>query len=622
MRSSDGGDTWTKLSLTSLRGMMTVFSKTTPGLVYAAIEGSGVYRSEDHGLTWGAKLNSGLSVSSFSRVQIAAAPSNGDVVYAAFTARDESCAGIFKTTNRGASWIKLSTPINDFDGETYMRSQGSYNSVLTVHPSNPQIVWAGGIDLYVSSDGGVTWKQKTNWYSSAGYAYVHADQHALLFNPVDPQKMYAACDGGVFRSVNGGTNFADANSGLVTLQFHSGTPHPSSDLMLGGSIDNGTLKVSNGTRWNEATGGDGGYTAIDYNDPRTMFAEIYYLEFLKSTNYGNTFLQKLNGIPKDANGGTTDRVGFIAPFEMDPTNPKILYAGTYRLYKTTNAAELWTPISPDLTGSAYGTITAIGLSKSSGSTIYTGSSTGAVFVTTDAGTNWVRSLAGLPNRYVTDIAVSATDPATAYLTVSGFASGHVYRTTNTGQSWMDISGSDPASLPDVPANTVVVHPSNPQRLFVGTDVGVFCTYDGGQTWIVNNTNMGNVTVADLQFRKDGTLFAATHGRGAFKSDFSLLDSQRLPGVTEFALAPNFPNPVSATTQYTTSIHYTLPKQTSVDIEFFNAAGQLVYTEHVDSKSPGSYRMVFRAALLEAGVYYYRLRTNTATSAVHKMIVVK
>lgn len=621
MRSSDFGATWTRV-IAGARGMMTAFSKTTDGLVYAALESSGIYRSSDHGITWTRIMNGIATTMEYTRIQIAAAPSNGDIVYAAFTDYyDESCAGMYRTTDRGESWKGIAVPMNEIDGNTYMGQQGQYNSVLTVHPTNPGIIWAGGIDLYRSTNSGTNWKQMTNWYQHASFTFVHADQHELLFNPQNPNEMFAACDGGVFRTTNGGAVFLDANTGLITTQFHSGTPHPTSDNVLGGTIDNGTLKTATGVQWSMPLGGDGGYTAIDYNDTRYMYAELYYLWFHKSSAYGagGSFVPKMSGIPREPEGWTSDQSAFIAPFEMDPNDPKKLYAGTYRVYRTTNSAELWTPISPNVTGTG-GYITAIGISKSNGSVIYTGSSSGSVYVTTNNGTEWTRVSTGLPQRYITDIAVHYADPAIAYVTFSGFGTPHVFRTTDYGTSWVSVSGSGSLSLPDVPTNSIVINPANPQRLYVGTDVGVFFSYDGGVSWEVNNEGMGNVTVADLQFRKDGTLFASTHGRGVFKTSFSLLDSQRTPIAESFRLEQNFPNPFSSQGQ--TTIAYTIERQMDVTLDVFDHGGKLVHRQRLGAVQPGKYYHAFEAGGLSAGVYFYRMNVDGTPSKTMKMIIVK
>ncbi|MDH7516450.1 MAG: hypothetical protein QHI48_11325 [Bacteroidota bacterium] len=622
MRSTDGGETWSRLRLAfaQARGMMAVFSRTTPGLVYAALEGTGVYRSTDHGTVWQGPLPVGLGAGDFTRVQIAAAPANGDVLYAAFTAPDEHCAGLFRSTNRGADWERAATPTNEIDGTDYMRRQGRYNSVLAVHPNDPDIVVAGGIDLYRSTNGGREWKQMTNWYPFGGYPYVHADQHAFLFDPSNPARVVAACDGGIFRSTDGGTTFADANAGLVTVQFHSGAPHPSSDVVLGGTIDNGNLRVRSGSSWVGVTGGDGGAAEIDFTDPRVMYAEIYYLDFFKSTDGGapGTFRPAMEGIPRNPDGGTSDRCGFIAPFVMDPENTSVLYAGTYRVYRTTDGAGHWEPVSGDIAAGGY--LTALAAAPLRRGVLYAGSSTGAVFVTTDGGGSWSDVSAGLPHRFVTDIAVDPRDPAVAYVTVSGFGTGHVWKTSDFGAVWVDISGKPPASLPDVPANTIALHPRRGERLFAGTDAGVFISPDGGGTWEPMNEGMGNVTVADLRFRQDGTLFAATHGRGMFKTAASLFDGDETTARRGMRLLGLYPLPLHASWNRNLVVHFLADERDVFTLEIFDAAGHAVRRLDLGTRDAGEYRAAVQVSDLPAGVYFLVLSSTSAREKPLKFVL--
>jgi photosystem II stability/assembly factor-like uncharacterized protein len=622
-RSTDGGTNWTRVLTggTMSRGMMAAFSRTSEGLVYGVLEGLGIYRSTDHGVTWNALDLSGLGIGSFSRIVVAPAPSNGDIVYAAFTAEDETCAGLFRSTNRGDAWISIATPTNQFWDRSYMGEQGNYNSVLVVHPTNPNTVIAGGIELYRTTNGGQSWKQISNWYEGTSLPYVHCDNHAVIYNTADTRQWYSANDGGVFRTDNDGATFLDKNTGLVTAQFHSGTPHPVSDMIIGGTIDNGNLLTSDASSWTDVTGGDGGWTAIDYNTPSTMFSELYYLHFMKSTQGGieGSWKMAMNGIPRASDYGTSDPVNFMAPFEMDANNPGLLYAGTNKIYRTTNGAQTWMAISPAISGT--GVLSAIGLSASSSQIIYAAGTTGMLQVSTNGGSTWTRATSGLPTRYITDIAVDRADPATAYVTVSAFGTGHIYKTTNTGGSWTSISGSGATGLPDVPANTLVIHPSDPNQLFVGTDVGLFYSSDCGATWVVNNEGLGNVTISDLQFKSNGVLIAATHGRGMYRTDFSLTDTQRTPNPEAFTLMQNFPNPVPSVTGMT-AIPYTLNEAGVVTISLYDIRGALVRKYHKGYQLPGDYSAHIETLTLAAGPHFYRLTLNRRTSRFKSMVVVK
>jgi photosystem II stability/assembly factor-like uncharacterized protein len=194
---------------------------------------------------------------------------------------------------------------------------------------------------------------------------------------------------------------------------------------------------------------------------------------------------------------------------MDPIIPTTLYFGTHRLYRTTNEGTLWTAISSDLTKGS-GAITTIAISRFDNNTIYVGASDGQVSVTRDGGVTFTTSVTGLPNRYVTRIAVDPVDATHALLTVSGFASGHVFETRSAGALWTDISGT----LVDAPANAIAFVPG--VGIMVGTDVGVFQAPSPGAAWINGPAGIPNVIVYDLISVPGANLvIAGTHGRGMF-----------------------------------------------------------------------------------------------------------
>lgn len=633
-RSTDDGTTWARRypTVSSRRALQIIFSKTVQGLAYAAMNEMGVYKSTDAGLSWADISTGKINASNFDRIQIAVAPSNSNIVIASYidAGSSETCIGVWKTTDGGTNWTKISTPTNEWTNDTYVGAQGSYNNILAFHPTDPNKVFAGGIDIYQSNNGGNAWGRISNAYTPSSLPFVHPDHHAIAFNPVNPRIMYFGHDGGIDRTANGGGGFEPRTTGLSITQFHSVAPHPTSDRVIGGTIDNGNLSMEQPGIFKDVTGGDGGQTIIDFVSPNYVYAEIYFLTFYRSTIGGaspGTFARAMSGIPPAPVGhpqypGTSDRVSFFAPFQIDPNNNAILYAGTYRLYKTTDHADSWTPISGDL--AAGGVITSIAISKPDSKVIYTGSNNSNMTVTTDGGSSWSTIRTGLPNRYVTDIAVDYSNPATAYVTFSGFQTGHIYRTSNYGNSWENISGIGTQALPDVPLNTVIIYPLHPNKIIVGSDVGAFETIDGGANWYPINSGMGNVTVADLRLRPDGTLFAATHGRGIFRSSYSLLDTQTLNRPVDFRLFQNFPNPFGAATLASspgTFIRYQIGTKTNVVLQVYDVTGRFIRTLINSEHEPGQYTTEFDAQGHASGMYMYQL-TAAGRSESKMMMLVK
>ena len=274
--------------------------------------------------------------------------------------------------------------------------------------------------------------------------------------------------------------FTALNTTLGITQFYPGlTIAPSNPkLAIGGTQDNGTETYSGGLTWEQVTCGDGGYTAIDKLSTATMYAACNQIDLEKSTSSGAA--GSWNAAQSGINTG--DRVDFIPPLIMDPSNSNNLYFGTYRVYRTTDGATSWIPISPDLTkGSGFwAVVTSIGVAPTNSDTVYAATGDSHIEVTTNANlggsATWSLRNSGLPSRVTTDVVVDPSVSSTAYVTFSGFSDfgdslGHVFKTTNAGSSWTDISGD----LPNTPVNSLVIVAGSSHTIFVGTDVGVFYT---------------------------------------------------------------------------------------------------------------------------------------------------
>jgi photosystem II stability/assembly factor-like uncharacterized protein len=638
-RTTNGGTTWVfRHQGSSARSTQIVRDHATPTTFYVSygnFSTDGIYKTTNGGTSF-SKLTSGLPTSGYLRISMAISASNSSVLYASFCdASTYGTLGVYKTTNGGSSWSAVTTPMDPQNGGTHLGQQGWYDNVIAVDPANENIVYAGGINLYKSTNGGGSWAMISNWYTGSGWTgpYVHADQHAIAFSG---SNIYFGNDGGFFRSTNGGASFTEMNNGLATIQFYSGAVHPASDIYYGGTQDNGTLKSGTLPNWSMVFGGDGGHTAVNYNTPTTVYTEYVYLNIQKSTNSGGSWTRSMSGIPTSGSGpydGTSDRCLFIAPITMDPTSPANLAAGTYRIFYSNNNAGSWSAISADLTGDGPGgvgtagsTISAIAIAKTSSATIYVGTSgseTAAprVQVTTNTGSTWTNTTASpLPSRYVTFIAIDPTNADRAIVCYSGYNSntpstpGHVFLTTNRGSTWTNASGN----LPDIPVNAAIISPVNSQRFIIGTDLGVFESVNGGSTWTQENTGMANVVVSDLDLRGDGYVFAATHGRGMFKTTSPVAVHNVLAEVPgEFRLAQNFPNPFNPSTV----IRFSLPVASHATLKIYDAVGQEVATLVDERLSAGSFEVDWNGREFASGVYFYRLRADQFAEQ-RKMMLMK
>ena len=504
-RSFDGGATWA-LALTGATASL-VAHPTRAGTVYAGNSDNftaanrGVYKSTDNGASWSSlPALPGVATDNIQRIELAVTPAAPDLVYAAVGGGDSKLLGLFVWNDASGQWTRLAAAglyTNANRGD--FGAQSWYDLAIAVDPRDANRVYLAGVRGFRSLDGGANFSPMA--------ADVHVDWHSLAIDASNPDVVYAGTDGGVFVSLDRGNTFSSRNAGLTVTQYYPGiSASPNGSIIMGGAQDNGTQVYTGSMYWNGLLSGDGGYSAINYDDPSIMYSEAQW-----DDNSG-AFIVRFDDVSarlRTSGINAGDRAAFIPPLVMDPVTSTTLYFGTHRLYKTTNEGASWTPISTDLSKGS-GSITTIAVSKIDPRTIYVGASDGGVNVTRDGGVTFTPSTSGLPNRHVTRIAIDPSDATHALLTVSGFASGHVFETKNAGALWTDISNS----LVDAPANSVAFVPG--VGVMVGTDVGVFQAATPGDLWVSGPAGLPNVIVQDLIYVPGANMvLAGTYGRGMF-----------------------------------------------------------------------------------------------------------
>jgi uncharacterized protein (TIGR03437 family) len=493
------------------------------------------------------------------RTSLAIAPSNQNVIYAASsesgaTGRQHSLHAVHRSTNAGApeSWIArvrgndpnskklhtvlFSNPIYAFLSECQLGisqyfSQGWYDNAIAVDPKDENSVWVGGIDLFRSNDGGENWGQASFWHlSRKNPHYVHADQHSIVFHPqfdgATNKNLFVTNDGGVYMAQNADAQIADSpceedqsrlswvslNNGLEVTQFYHGAVFPDGTRYLGGTQDNGVIQGSDekgGNEWREMLSGDGGYVVTAPGG--AIYASSTGLSIKRSTDNGQAFTPATTGI---SNSGFL----FIAPLILDPGDANRLWTGGRQLWRTRDGARNWIKASPDLQGS----VSSIAIAESDSNFVLAGTCTGSIHRTTiglnaDADSFWPYAVPR--NGFVSGVAFDPSNRDIAYATYSTFGGKHVWRSVDGGISWRPIDGSGAGSLPDIPVNCILVDPTNTQRLFIGTDLGVFVSTDGGGSWAVENNGFANAPIHSMMISslgKAGYLYAFTHGRGAWR----------------------------------------------------------------------------------------------------------
>lgn len=558
-RTTDGGATWKRvLTGNNVTGAVDVAIDPDGRTIYAAMyqrqrkgygfigggPGSGIFRSRDGGDTW-EKLTAGLPSGATGRIGLAIAPSQPNTVYAIV---EHKAGGVFRSDDRGATWHRQSS----------LNPRPMYYSQVRVDPQHPDRVWILGTNIHKSIDGG-----KTFTTDSTGDR-IHVDHHALWIDPADGSHMLLGNDGGLYFTYDGARNW-DFIDNLPIGQFYDiDVDDRDPYYVYGGTQDNGTWGVPVRT-WNgvgitnadviNIAYGDGFFTVTDPADPRYIYANsqggrAYRVHLATREERG------IRPVPADAK--ETYRFNWSTPMLRSPHDPRTIYYGGNRLFRTKNGGESWDVISPDLTRNSdwkkipimgmqrdsttlsrddgigdYGTLTSISESPANAGTLLTGSDDGAVQLTTDGGSTWtnISSRFHLPGpRWVSRVLWSAHDARTAYVSFDGHydddQAPYIFRTTDAGATWTPIVGDLPAGHS---VKSLAEHPGNRDVLFAGTEFGLYVTADGGRHWVHAGGALPRVRVDDIAIHpKHGDLILGTHGRSIIVLDDAALFDRGLP----------------------------------------------------------------------------------------------
>jgi photosystem II stability/assembly factor-like uncharacterized protein len=579
--SVDGGASWS-LTLASLDGgaAPTLTGGTTHGcydvalmpgppaeMVFAVCHPPGsldyaVYRNTDAaaGGTW--ELVHSEPKMWYTR--LALAPSQPGTIYAVSVLNDgtspyhKALLGVYRSTAGGApgTWItrtsnrasdRLNTAILSIDSYyTFSRlfctgprvnygGQAGYNLTAVVDPLDADRLWVGAVGLFRSDDGGV------NWGSASGG--VHPDHHGLAFHPAydgaENQVLYNVNDGGIYKTTQArgavGTcgspassvRWTSLNNSYGTTQFYHGVPYPGGAFYFGGTQDNGTVRGMDArglNQWDYIYGGDGGVSRIDPADASTVFVEYVHGAIAKSTDGGNTYRDATAGLDEDPLN-----FPFVAWYTFDPSNSRRMYVGGTRLWRTEDGAEQWTAASAqvDQPEGRLDNIRSIAVSPFDPNLVLFGVRFGRIFRHDDAlatagETVWAYTQPRVGN--VSHLEFDPNRPGTVYATYTTFNSAagdqHIYRSTDGGLTWTGIDGTGETGLPDIPVQTLLVDPDDSQRLYAGTDLGLFVSFDGGGTWQRGESPFANAITTNLAIERNGGtkyLFAFTYGRGVWRT---------------------------------------------------------------------------------------------------------
>lgn len=513
--STNQGATWTQTNSPSENWMQLAISIPNSSGVrtyYAAglntSNGVDLYRSTDKGVTW-TKASTPANTQ-YNSAAICASTVDPNTVYFF----DTYGRKVLKSTNNGSTWTSLTYNL----GSVANFSQSWYDYELTARKvGNADSLVLGLIDVLELQPGATSWAPIG--ITETNSAKTHNDQHAVQINPANPNEMLVANDGGVYLATysNSTWSFNPVNRFLGLSMFYDGSfVHSDDTRMIAGAQDMAT-PVSTGdlSHWQDVAGGDGGFVAINQYTPNRQYATIYNFDIITTANgWANS-----QDISPSLSG---DSLPFVTPIYIDPTSSAgDIYGATNHLHRYNASSGTWSLYLDGSTNlSGGGMIHSIAVAPNNANTIYTGSDQGTAYVTFNRATSW-KSLnsAGLPSR---PIGAISPDPLNANDVLIGFGGTgvqHLYHCSNTSftsPSFGSVSGSGSSALPDLPINAILRDPTSPELIwYVGTDLGVFMTTNAGVNWtnITNAYGLPAVQVTALEMRNDGTMGAATYGRG-------------------------------------------------------------------------------------------------------------
>ena len=543
-RSTNGGSTWAKQTLITnsqavsdieldADNTLWIGTRRSP---YSSTAGAQIAKSTN-GTTWTTVYTVSPAISG-GRTELAVGGSGSGLrVYALFES-SSTAFNFIKTANGGTTWSSVTLPV-DADqgiGADFTRGQAWYDLIVQVDPNNADVVLAGGIDLFRSTNGGTAWTQISKWSNNNNLAFlscplVHADQHAIAFKPGSSSTVIFGNDGGVFYSnslSNAGTNsnaIASRNTGYNVTQFYSCAMNPGagSNNFLAGAQDNGTQRYTAAgmNTTNDVIGGDGAFCFIDQTNANYQIGSYVYNNFYRSTNGGTSFNQLIS----DPNS-TGD---FINPAAYDSPN-NILFShydsGQILRKGSLESASVGPTTTVTVANLGSGTASHLKVSPHSPpgtTTLYIGTNTGQVLRIPNAHTGTtvtatvLNALASMPAGSISCVEVGASEN-TLLVTYFNYGLTSVWMTTDGGTTWTSKEGN----LPDMPVRWALIHPTNPNEAILATELGVWATSNllaSSPTWVPSNSGLANVRVDMLQYRSsDKMVAAATHGRGLFTSD--------------------------------------------------------------------------------------------------------
>jgi hypothetical protein len=363
----------------------------------------------------------------------------------------------------------------------------------------------GAIEAYRGDLSGSTWTWTIISNHTGGA--IHPDQHAIAFEPGNPNMIYGGCDGGLFRSPDRGNTWVSCNNGLVISEYEYIAGNVGqSRWIIGGTQDNGTERWTGSSSFDHVADGDGGFVAVNNTDPTTVFHTYYDMSPEVSHSSGDW--ASWAGITPTIPSGEGSL--FYPPMRCTDSNGTTVAIGGGALYVSRNNGTAWTRL-------AFPTAaTASAICVPNADNVYVGVTDGRIFHTGWNGVAWTALSALATPRagaYVSDLLVSASNLNRIWVTSTTTGGGRVFRSDDAGAHWTDCS----AGLPNLPVTALEIDSRNPSRVWVAMDRGVSQSLNAGASWADFSNGLPNAYVGDLSFHPHAwVLRAGTRNRGLWE----------------------------------------------------------------------------------------------------------
>lgn len=551
-KTTDGGKTWDRvLDISEHTGISDmVMDPRDPDVIYAAahqrrrhvwtyIDGgpeTAIYKSIDGGKTWD-KLSNGIPGGDLGRIGLAISPADPDYVYAIIKASDKK-GGFFRSTDRGASWKKMS----DY------QTSGNYYQEIICDPLDKNKVFSMNTWLHHTEDGGKNFKR-------TGEKSKHVDNHCIWIDPNNTDHWLVGCDGGIYETWDHAGNW-QFKPNLPITQFYKVAVDNAKPFynIYGGTQDNNSMGGPSRTLnnagiansdWYITNGGDGFESQIDPEDPNIVYAQAQYGWLVR---YDKKSGERIGIQPMPAKGEAPFRWNWDAPLLISPHNHKRLYFCANKVFRSDDQGNTWKAISDDLSRqldrnklkvmgrvwgmdavmknkstTIYGNIVAFDESPVREDMLYVGTDDGLIHISENAGGNWkkIDGVSGVPARtYVNMLLASKHDENVVYAAFNNHKQGdfkpYLYRSTDKGTTWTSIS----SNLPERGSvYSIAEDHENKDILFAGTEFGVFFSVNGGKEWTKLSSGIPTIAARDLAIQeRENDLVVASFGRGFYVLD--------------------------------------------------------------------------------------------------------